>query len=71
MKKKDKIIFHLRYLPLVACTKDQLLGFNNDSLFVNSLLRLILCGDIVYVCKFKKNRVFPRNCGDKTQKLGD
>ena len=47
MKKKDKIIFHLRYLPLVACTKDQLLGFNNDSLFVNSLLRLILCGDIV------------------------
>ena len=61
MKKFDKggTIFHLCYLPLVAFTKDQLLGFifNNRNLFVNSLLHLVLCGDGVYICKIKKKKV--------------
>ena len=52
-KKNDKrgTIFHLCYLPLVFCTKDQLLGFifNNHNSFVNSLLHLVLCGDGVYI----------------------
>ena len=61
MKKFDKrrTIFHLCYLPLVACTKDRLLGFilNNHSSFVNSSLHQILCGNGVYICKIKKNKV--------------
>ena len=61
MKKNDKrgIIFHLCYLPLVACTKDQLLGFifNKSSSFENSLLHLVFCGDVVYICRIKKNKV--------------
>ena len=49
----------MRYLPLVTCTKDQLLGFifNDCSSFVNSLLQLVLSGDGVYICKIKKNKV--------------
>ena len=61
MKKFDKreTIFHLYYLSLVPCTKDQLLGFafNNCSSFVNSSLYLILCGDRVYVCKIKESKL--------------
>ena len=61
MKKVDKsgTIFHLCYLPLVACTKDQLLGFifNNCSSFKSSLLHLVLCRGGLYICKIKKNKV--------------
>ena len=61
MKKIDKsrTIFHLCYLPLVACTKDQLLGFifSNCSSFKNSLLHLVLCRGGFYICKIKKNKV--------------
>ena len=69
MKKFDKegTIFHLCYLLLVAFTKDQLLGFifNNRSLFVNSLLHLVLCGDGVYICKIKKSKVPSHAVTDK------
>ena len=77
----------MRYLPLVACTKDQLLGsiFNNRGSFVNSSLHLVLCGDGVYICKIKKNKVPCHAVADKllakwspmelwqseTEKLGD
>ena len=60
-KKNDKrgTIFYLCYLPLVAFTKDYLLGFifNNRSSFVNSLLHLVSCGDGVDIWKIKKNKV--------------
>ena len=69
MKKIDKkgTIFHLCYLPLVAGTKDQLLGFifNNHSSFVNSSLHLVLCGDGVYISKIKKNKVPCNTVADK------
>ena len=64
---KKGIIFHLCYLPSVACTKDQLLGFifNNRSSFVNSSLYLVLCGDGVYVCIIEKNKVSCNAVADK------
>ena len=69
MKKFDKreTIFHLCYLPLIACTKNQLLGFifNNRSSFVNSSLYLVLCGNGVYGCKVKKNKVPCHAVADK------
>ena len=85
MKKfcKRGTIFYLCHLPLVACMKDQLLGFifNNRSLFVNSSLNLILCGHGVCICKIKKNKVpyhavadnllakwSPKNCDNQRQK---
>ena len=89
MKKFDKreTIFHLCYLPLVACRKDQLLGFifNNCSSFVNSLLHLVVFDDGIYICKIKKNKVPWHAVADKllakwspkelwqseTEKLGD
>ena len=89
MKKIDKrgTIFHLCYLPLNACTKDQLLGFifNSCSSFVNSLQHLVLCGDGAYICKIKRNKVLCHAVADKllakwsprqfwqseTEKLGD
>ena len=66
-EKKRGAIFYLSYLLLVACTKDQLLGFtfNNRSSFVNSLLHLVLCGDGVYICKIKKNKVLFHAVADK------
>ena len=69
MKKIDKrgTMFHSCYLPLVALTKDQLLGFifNNHSSFVNSLLHLFLCGDVVHICKIKKTKVPCHAVADK------
>ena len=69
MKKFNKrgAIFQLCYLPLVACTKDQLLGFifNNRSTFVHSSLHLVLCGDDVYICKIKENNVPCHAVADK------
>ena len=55
------------YLPLVVCTKDQLLGFNlnNLSSFIHSLLYLVLYVDGVYVCKIKKNKVPCHAVADK------
>ena len=79
--------FHLCYLPLVACAKNQLVGFifNNRSSFVNSSLYLVLSGDGVYLCKIEKNKVPCHAAADKlldkrssrelwqseTEKLGD
>ena len=61
MKKiyKRETIFHLCYLLLVACTKDQhkRFIFNNRISIVNSLLHQVLCGDGVYICKIKKIKV--------------
>ena len=54
--------------PKSSCfTKDQSLGFipNNYSAFVNSSLHLTLCGDGVYICKFKKNKVSCHAVSDK------
>ena len=69
MKKIDKrgTIFYLCYLPLVACIIDQLLGFifNNRSSFVNSSQHVVLCGDSVYICKIKKNKVPCHAVADK------
>ena len=55
----NSIIYQSYYLPLVACTKDQLLNFifQNHSSFVNLLLHLFWCGDGIYICKIKKNKV--------------
>ena len=69
MKKFDKggTIFHLCYLSLIAYTKDQLLDFifNNHSSFVNSSLHLFLCGDGVYTCEIKGNKVSCHAVADK------
>ena len=70
-----------------ACTEDQLLvtvtviGYSS---FVNSSLHLILCGDGVYICKVKKNKVpchavagkvlvkwLPRESWTEIENLGD
>ena len=81
------IIYQSYYLLLVACTKDQLLGFifNNHSSLAHLLLHLVLYGDGVYICKIMKNKVACHAVADKllakssprelwqseTEKLGD